>query len=124
VTGTAVGVTVRPTPGPAPTYPHFPAAAGSSSFTFNFTYTTGKGTFTTGMVPNTYKETFLTGPRAGQTATIDAIPPFDGAISQNAQTLLVAHGTPTVETVTYSNGDVWPQICHRSRVLIALPNGN
>lgn len=125
VTGSAVGITVRPTPGPAPAYPHFPAAAGSSTFTFNFTYTiSGGGTFTTAMVPNTYKETFLTGPRTGQTATIDAIPAFDGAISQNAQTLLVAYGTPTVETVTYSNGDVWPQICHRSRVLIMLPNGN
>jgi hypothetical protein len=27
---------------------------------------------------------------------------------------------PKVETVTYSNGDVWPQICHRSRVYIGL----
>ena len=125
VTGTAVGITVRPTPGPAPAYPHFPAAAGSSTFTFNFTYTiNGNGTFTAAMVPNTYKETFKTGPRTGQTATIYVIPAFDGAISQNAQTLLVAYSTPTVETITYSNGDVWPRICHRSRVLIMLPNGN
>jgi hypothetical protein len=27
---------------------------------------------------------------------------------------------PTVETVTFSNGDVWPRICHRSRVLILM----
>ncbi len=125
VTGTSVGITVRPTPGPAPAYPHFPAAAGSSRFSYNFTYAiNGDGTFTATMVPGSYTETFLTGPRAGQTATIDAIPPIDGAISQDGQTLLVAHGTPTVETVTHSNGDVWPQICHRSRVLIKLPNGN
>jgi hypothetical protein len=26
-----------------------------------------------------------------------------------------------VETVTYSNGDVWPRICHRSRIFINLP---
>ena len=39
-------------------------------------------------------------------------------------TLTAAHLSPTVETHTYSNGDVQPQICHRSRVFIGLPNGN
>jgi hypothetical protein len=88
------------------------------------------------MKPGTYTETFVTGGRAGQTATIDAIPQVTGLISQDGKTLiLVADPTiappdpnagafiPTVETVTYSNGDVWPQICHRSRVLIKLGNG-
>jgi hypothetical protein len=37
--------------------------------------------------------------------------------------LIVAHLTTDVETHSYSNGDVWPEICHHSRVLIALPKG-
>jgi hypothetical protein len=125
VKGTAVGITVRPTPGPAPAFPHFPAAGGSSSFGFSFTYTVnGDGSFSTAMVPNSYSESFLTGPRTGQTATVDAIPPFTGLISQDGKTLIVAHTTTAVETVTYSNGDVWPTICHRSRALIKLPDGD
>lgn len=72
------------------------------------------------MVPGSFTETFLTGPRAGQTATVDALPRVDGFISKDGKTLIVAHLAPVVETVTYSNGDVWPQICHRSRVLIGF----
>jgi len=83
------------------------------------------------MVPGSYSETFVTGGRAGQTATVDAIPQVTGLISQDGKTLiLVADPTnsngaflPKVETVTYSNGDVDPQICHRSRVLLKLGNG-
>jgi hypothetical protein len=59
-----------------------------------------------------------------QTSTVDAIPPFTGLISQDGDTLIVAYTTTAVETVTYSNGDVWPEICHRSRVLIKLPGGD
>jgi hypothetical protein len=122
VKGTSVGITVRPTP-QAPGYPSFPPGAGSSNFSFSFTYTVdGEGGWTATMVPGTYSETFLTGGRAGQTATIDAIPPIVGMISQDGKTLTAAHITTTVETVTYSNGDVWPHICHRSRILIKLPN--
>ena len=72
------------------------------------------------MVPGSYIENVLTGPRAGQTATIDAIPPVIGMISQDGKTLIAAHVTPAVETHTYSNGDVDPMICHRSRVFIKL----
>jgi hypothetical protein len=133
VKGTSVGITVRPTPGPPPAYPHFPPSGGSENFTFQFTYTiNGDGSFTTTMVPGSYNGTFVTGPRstdnpantANQTSTVDAIPPFTGLISQDGKTLIVAHTTTAVETVTYSNGDVWPEICHRSRVLIKLQDGN
>jgi hypothetical protein len=133
VKGTAVGITVRPTPGPAPSDPHFPASAGTENFNFNFTYTVnGDGSWTSTMVPLSYQGTFVTGPRStdnpanltNQTNTVDAIPPFTGLISQDGNTLIVAHTTTAVETVTYSNGDVWPEICHRSRVLIKLPNGH
>jgi hypothetical protein len=89
------------------------------------------------MVPGSYTEKFLTGGRAGQIATVDAIPPVTGLISQDGKTLILVADpltadpadptkfafNPKVETVTYSNGDVDPQICHRSRVLISLGNG-
>jgi hypothetical protein len=143
VSGTSIGVTPRPTPGPPvpPGFPRFPPAAGSSVFSYNFTYTVnGDGSWTATMVPNSFKETFVTGPRStqnpmvsvNQTATIDTIPEASGFISQDGKTLILVAApidsgtggfTPTVETVTYSNGDVWPQICHRSRVLISLSNG-
>jgi hypothetical protein len=124
VKGTAVGITVRPTPGPNG-FPHFPPSAGSANFSFSFTYTVdGNGGWTATMVPGSYSETFVTGPRTGQTATVDAIPPVTGMISQDGKTLIAAHVKPTVETHTYSNGDVDPQICHRSRVFINLPNGD
>jgi hypothetical protein len=124
VKGTSVGVTVRPTPGPGG-FPHFPPAAGSSDFSFSFTYTVNaEGSWTTAMVPGSYSETYLTGPRTGQTATVDAIPPVTGMISQDGKTLIAAHLTPMVETFTYSNGDVEPRICHRSRVFIKLGDGD
>ena len=120
VKGTVVGVVHRPTPGPNG-FPHFPPAASSADFHFDFTYTVNNdGSWTSTMVPGSYGETFLTGPRTGQTATVDAIPPVTGMVSVDGQTLIAAHVTPTVETHTYSNGDVDPEICHRSRVFIRL----
>ena len=145
VKGTSVGITVPPTPQP-PGYPAFPPGAGSAVFSYTFHYTVnGDGSWTAKMDPGSYHEEFVTGPRStqnpanltNQTATVDAIPPVTGLISQDGKTLILvadpvtspaqystANGfTPTVETVTYSNGDVYPQICHRSRVLISLGNG-
>jgi hypothetical protein len=123
VKGTSVGITPPPTP-PSPGYPAFPPGAGSSDFSFSFTYTVnGDGSWTGTMVPGSYLAHHLTGPRTGQTSTVDAIPPVTGLISQDGKTLIAAHITTAVETVTYSNGDVWPQICHRSRVFISLDKG-
>jgi hypothetical protein len=120
VNGTAVGVAHRPTPGPNG-FPHFPPSASSGDFSFKFTYTVNAdGSWTAQMVPGSYTETIATGPRAGQTATVDAIPPVSGLISEDGKTLIAAHLTPVVETRTYSNGDVDPEICHRSRVFIKL----
>jgi len=123
VKGTAVGMADRPTPGPDG-FPHFPPSADSATFSFSFTYTVdGNGGWTATMVPGTYTETFNSGPRNGQTATVDAIPPISGMISLDGKTLTGAHLTPVVETHTYSNGDVWPQICSRSRIFMQLqPN--
>ena len=120
VKGTAVGIVTRPTPGPGG-FPHFPPAASSAEFTFAFTYTVAAdGSWTGAMVPGSYSESHLTGPRTGQTSTVDAIPPVTGMVSQDGKTLIAAHVTTAVETHTYSNGDVDPQICHRSRVFIKL----
>jgi hypothetical protein len=124
VKGTAVGITVRPTPGPGG-FPHFPPAAGSADFSFSFTYVVnGDGSWTATMVPGSYTETHLTGPRTGQTSTVNAIPPVTGMVSQDGKTLIAAHVTTAVETHTHSNGDVDPQICHRSRVFIKLGDDN
>jgi hypothetical protein len=120
VRGTVVGTTVRPTPGPNG-WPHFPPSAGSADFSFSFTYTVdGNGGWTSAMVPGSYTQTHLTGPRAGQTSTVDAIPPVTGMISKDGKTLIAAHLAPAVEIHSYSNGDVDPMICHRSRVFISL----
>jgi hypothetical protein len=120
VKGTAVAVTVPPTPQP-PGFPNFPPSASSADFSYSFTYTVdGTGAWTSNMVPGSYLENHLTGPRAGQTSTVDAIPPIVGMISQDGKTLTGAHITTAVETQSFSNGDVDPQICHRSRVYVRL----
>jgi len=124
VKGTAVGIVGRPTPGPTG-FPHFPPSASAADFSFSFTYTVNPdGSWTSAMTPGTYTETFTAGPRTGQTATVDAIPPQSGVISRDGETLIAAHLAPMVETHSYSNGDVDPQICHRSRVLLRLRDDN
>jgi hypothetical protein len=111
--GTGVGITPPPTPG-------FIPFADSFSFTFNFTYSIASdGTISTNLVPGSYMETILTGPRTGQTATIDTLS-LSGLASNNHSTLTLSTHTTTVETRTYSNGNVSHAICHRSRVLIWL----
>jgi hypothetical protein len=133
VKGTAVGIVTRPTPGPTG-FPNFPPAASSAEFSFSFTYTVNAdGSWTSAMVPGSYLETHVTGPRShfnpanlgvDQTSTVDAIPPVTGMVSQDGKTLIAAHVTTAVETHTYSNGDVDPQICHRSRVFIKLQDAD
>jgi hypothetical protein len=120
IKGTIVGTIVPPTPGPGG-YPHFPPGASSSTYSYSFNYTVdGEGGWTATMVPGTYAETFVTGARAGETSTVDSIPPVVGMISRDRTTLIAAPVTPTVETYSYSNGDVAPQICHRSQTFIKL----
>lgn len=59
----------------------------------------------------------LTGPRAGQTMEITGLPLFHGFISEDLDSLTLAHEEPAVETQTFSNGDFDYRMCHRSRVL-------
>jgi hypothetical protein len=45
-------------------------------------------------------------------------------VSQDGKTLIAAHLEPVVEIHTFSNGDVHPEICHRSRVYIKLQDAD
>jgi hypothetical protein len=111
---TTLTLTVPPTPG-------FQPNAGSSSSSFSFTYTVSEdGGWTANVVPGANKGTVLTGPRAGQTFTVQNGAPVTGLISRDGSTLTVADLTPTVETITYSDGFTIHRICQRSRVFIKL----
>jgi hypothetical protein len=116
--GTSVSITERPTPGPTG-YPSFPASASSNSFEGKFTYVINADDTYVGTLVGPLTGTFLSGPRTGQTTSVDR-PPMVGLINKNGDTLTTAHVVPQVETVIFSNGDVWPRICHRSRVLIKM----
>jgi len=109
-----MGISVPPTPG-------FPPDASSNNFSLSFTYTVNPdGTWTANNVPGTDTGNILTGVRAGQTFSRENAPTATGLISNDGKTLTSATLTPAVEIVRFSNGDVHPQICHRSRVYIKL----
>jgi hypothetical protein len=124
VTGSTVGVEFFP----------FDMSGGATASTFTYTFhysVNGDGTWTSTMDANSYVGTVTAGPRAGQSYTIDAIPPFTGQISQNGMTLTAAmisdptNPQPSTETVTFipgghHHGATVTRICHRSRVLINL----
>jgi hypothetical protein len=114
VKGSSMGITI-------PANVH---SAGSDDFSFSFTYTVnGDGSWTSKVI-GVETGTIKTGPRAGQTFTISNSPTSTGIISNNGSTLTLATLDPTVEIVTFSNGDVHKRICHRSRVFIKLSNDN
>jgi len=116
--GTSVSLTERPTPGPTG-YPSFPASASSNTFEGSFTYVVNSDDSFDTQMAGLLTGTVLAGPRTGQTTSVDR-PPLTGLISKDGNTLTLASVVPAVETVTFSNGDVWPRICHRSRVLIKM----
>ena len=110
VRGSSMGITI-------PANIH---SAGSDDFSFSFTYTVnGDGSWTSDVI-GVETGTIKTGPRAGQTFSISNAPTSVGIISHNGRTLTLATLNPTVEIITFSNGDVHKRICHRSRVLIKL----
>lgn len=114
IQNSSMGITVPPTPG-------FLPSASSTRSSVSFTYTVNADdSFTSNNVPGTFQGTILTGPRAGQTFTLENVPTATGLISENSKTLTSATLTPGVETQTFSNGDVEHRICHRSRVYIKL----
>jgi len=119
VKATEIGFVPPPTPGPTG-YPAFPPSAESANFSYSFTYVVNPdGTWTSNMVPGSFSGTFVSGPRTGQTFTT-TIPMLTGLIGVGALNLTAVGLTPTVEIQTFSNGDVYPRICHRSRVFMKL----
>ena len=99
-------------------------SASSDDFSFSFTYTVNDDGSWTSVITGVETGTIKTGPRAGQTFTISNSPTSTGIISNNGSTLTLATLDPTVEIVTFSNGDVHKRICHRSRVFIKLSDGD
>jgi hypothetical protein len=93
--------------------------ASPTIFTFPFTYTINDADSTWTSVGGLATGTVTGGPRKGQTFTFNGFP-FKGRISKNGMTLTATEVTPTVETITYSNGDVDHRACQRSWVHISL----
>ena len=110
VKGTSLAITPRPTQNNTS-----PVAAGSVEFKFKFTYTVdGDGGWTSAMVPGTYQANHVTGPRTGQTSTVDVIPPVVGMIANGEKTLIAAHPAPEVERHFFVN-EVEHRVCHRCK---------
>jgi hypothetical protein len=104
--------------GHPPQFPSFKPGASSNKYSASFAYTVqNDGTFTAQI--SGLSGTFLTGGRTGQTFTVDAIG-VTGLIGANAKTLTFGSVQPAVETMRFSNGDVFPRICHRAHVLVKL----
>ena len=114
VQGTAHSINGPPTPGPTG-YPSFPPSASANSFTGNFNYIIQDDS-TLLITDGFMNSAFTQGPRTGQTSSHDS-PQKLGIISADGKTIMLSDKEVTVEIVTYSNGDVWPRICSRSRVL-------
>jgi hypothetical protein len=89
----------------------------TSSFTYSFGTVNNATIVFVQAVPNSTQGNITDGPRAGQTFTLDAFS-LAGLVSNNKQQLTLATVKPTVETQTFSNGDVSYRMCVRSRTLI------
>jgi hypothetical protein len=79
-------------------------------------YTVSREHVVTVIATNVKGENFA-GTRAGQTLVIDRYV-LQGHASRDGETVTLATPEPAVETISLSNGDVLPRICHRAVVLI------
>lgn len=108
-----------------PVTPPFFSRGGASSSDVEATFTYQVAPDRTVAVDNaTLTGTTLTGPNAGQTFTITNFPLFSGYLSKDRRTLTLAHLDPAVETHTSSNNTSDERICHRSRILLQLKDGD
>jgi hypothetical protein len=95
-------------------------SAGSYDVTYEFTYSSNPdGSFTLSVVPGTWLGRFLAGARKGQTFAV-TFPPQTLVPSTDGSSLIEYQGDPTVEVITYSNGNVLSRICHRDKILIRV----
>jgi hypothetical protein len=79
-------------------------------------YTVSREHVVTVIATNVNGENFA-GTRAGQTLVIDKYV-LHGHASRDGETVTLATPEPAVETISLSNGDVLPRICHRAVVLL------
>jgi hypothetical protein len=111
--GTVKSTTVSINPPP-------PANAIQATTSYSITYAVNPdASWKADLVPGSFVSTFLAGPRTGQTSTLDKLS-LVGLIGEGAKVLTLASVEPIVETQTFSNGDVFPRICHRSQVLVNM----
>jgi hypothetical protein len=103
-------VTPPPTPG-------FPPSASSSHGTGTVTYTIDKKNSAILLTISDLKGTVDAGPRAGQTFTVDSFG-VAGFFSKTGKFVELSTETPTVETVTYSDGTTLKRLCHRNTVIV------
>jgi hypothetical protein len=71
------------------------------------------GIISTTLTSGSFLQTFLLGPRTGQTATVDVINE-SAYISADGNHLLTIKNGGSVETKTFSNTDVRPSVCTSS----------
>ena len=109
ISGEGTSVIPPPTPGFAPHSNGFKT-------TGSFTYDIGSHHGNLNIAVSDVTGLVIGGPRDGQTFTIDAYA-LKGVSNNSGKTLAVTIATPTVETITYSNGDVFQRLCHRSAQL-------
>lgn len=96
-----------------------PAHAGSFDIQALFTYTIGPDNTIVTQLSMPLTGQVLTGSRAGQTFSVDQIT-LKGLLGKDKEMLTLASEEPEIETATYSNGNVLPRICQRSRVLLLM----
>jgi hypothetical protein len=69
--------------------------------------------------------TYTTGARTGQTITVTGSEPTNGVISENNPSILLeSNAQPTLETWTFSNGDVANAYCSYNRTLTKVREAN
>jgi hypothetical protein len=101
------------TPVPPGTFTSTNSSASTSTVKYNFTYTMSGGIISTTLTSGSFLQTFLLGPRTGQTATVDVINE-SAYISADGNHLLTIKNGGSVETKTFSNTDVRPSVCTSS----------
>jgi hypothetical protein len=101
------------TPVPPGTFVSTNSSAGSSTVTYKFNYTISGGIISTTLVSGSFLQSYSSGPRAGQTATMD-VNNQSAYISAVGNHLLTIKNGGFVETKAFSNGDVRPAVCTSS----------
>jgi hypothetical protein len=100
-------------PVPPGTFTSTSSSASSSTTTYKFNYTISGGIISTTLVSGSFLETLLSGPRTGQTVTLDVLNE-SAYISADGNHLLTISNGGYVGTETFSNGDVLPGVCTSS----------